>query len=338
MSTNQSINRRQILGMSGLAITGLALASCTGETASTEKHFTGINVTYFVGGEEGSPFSDILYSGARAAERDLGCTVAFVESGWDTEKMTLQLKESIDKKSDAICLMGHPGDDSLGPLIDEARRKGIIITVQNVDLPLARTQYSGDGFGYVGQMLYESGALLGQGLIRKFGLEPGELVLHDVGGETPRRQGVFDVLEEAGLIVQAKELDENDPNADEIFLLTEQRISGYLAEYPKARAIIAGNGVLTQKLAKALPQIIDRPGDIIGAGFDLSPGSLEGIRSGYLGLVHDQQPYLQGYLPILQACLSRKYGFGGLVINTGSGLVDTSNVEAIADLVEQKIR
>jgi len=49
-------------------------------------------------------------------------------------------------------------------------------------------------------------------------------------------------------------------------------------------------------------------------------------------------PYLQGYLPILQACLTKKYGFSGLHIDTGSSFIDESNIDLIEVLVKQQIR
>ena len=63
-----------------------------------------------------------------------------------------------------------------------------------------------------------------------------------------------------------------------------------------------------------------RPGDIKIAGFDLSPATIAAIKGGWTGLVIDQQEWLQGYLPILQICLTKVYGFSGLHINTGRGL------------------
>jgi len=65
-------------------------------------------------------------------------------------------------------------------------------------------------------------------------------------------------------------------------------------------------------LTSAAPTILKtlgkKPGDIIVAGFDLSSDTVAGIKNGYIGLVSDQQPYLQGFLPILQSCLTKKYG------------------------------
>lgn len=80
------------------------------------------------------------------------------------------------------------------------------------------------------------------------------------------------------------------------------------------------------------------PDDVIGIGFDLTAATVEAIRNGFCDLILDQQPYLQGYLPILQICLTKKYGFSGLHIDTGSGFIDAGNVEAVAKLAEEGIR
>ena len=52
----------------------------------------------------------------------------------------------------------------------------------------------------------------------------------------------------------------------------------------------------------------------------------------------DQQPWLQGYLPILQICLSKIYGFSGLHIDTGGGFADKDNIDFLAPLAEKEIR
>ena len=78
--------------------------------------------------------------------------------------------------------------------------------------------------------------------------------------------------------------------------------------------------------------------DIYAAGFDLSSATLEAIRGNWTDLVLDQQPFLQGYLPIVQICMSQMYGFSGLQIDTGSGFAHKDNVEQLAPLVEAQIR
>jgi simple sugar transport system substrate-binding protein len=65
---------------------------------------------------------------------------------------------------------------------------------------------------------------------------------------------------------------------------------------------------------------------------------VEAIKSGFVGVVLDQQPYLQGYLPIVQACLAVKYGFSGLHIDTGAALIDENNIDFVAPLAQKGIR
>ena len=65
-----------------------------------------------------------------------------------------------------------------------------------------------------------------------------------------------------------------------------------------------------------------------GGGYDLLPGTLRAIADGHLDFTIDQQPYLQGFLPILQLFFA-KYS-GGLVApadtNTGLLFVTRRNV------------
>ena len=40
----------------------------------------------------------------------------------------------------------------------------------------------------------------------------------------------------------------------------------------------------------------------------MSPATIAAIQGGWTDLVIDQQPWLQGYLPILHICLTKVYG------------------------------
>ncbi len=50
------------------------------------KHFAGIKIVFFPGGNEGCPFASVVYKGALAAQKDLGCDVEYVWSDWDPNK------------------------------------------------------------------------------------------------------------------------------------------------------------------------------------------------------------------------------------------------------------
>ena len=73
-------------------------------------------------------------------------------------------------------------------------------------------------------------------------------------------------------------------------------------------------------------------------GSELSPKALTEIKDGYVNMIVDEEPYLNGYLPILNICLTKKFGFSGLHFNRGLVFVDSSNVDAVATWVDQVIR
>jgi simple sugar transport system substrate-binding protein len=312
-----------------------------GETATTTagKPFEGITIWFFPGGPEGGPFASVVYNGAKAAEEALGPTVTYMWSDWNVETMISQFKEAVAAKPDGICVMGHPGDDAFDPLIDDAESKGIIVTSQNTELPTVEAKYGANGFGYVGASNYSAGLKLARQAVIEFGLGEGDkaLVWGLLAQPTRglRSQGCIDGLEEAGVVVDYLEI-ADDINADAT--LGTPVIAGYIAANPDVKLIITDHGALTSTVATYGQAAGLKPGEVNFAGFDLSAASVEAIRSGYLGLIIDQQPYLQGYLPILQVCLTKKYYFAGLHIDTGSGFVDAENVDILADLATEGIR
>jgi simple sugar transport system substrate-binding protein len=303
----------------------------------------GVNITFFPGGNATDSFASVVYSGAKQAEKDLGANVEYVWSDWDANKMVSQFIDAIAKGPDAIAIMGHPGSSALGALIDEAERKNIIVTAQNVDLPDIREKYSSKGFGYVGQDVYASGLMVASGLIRKYNVISGtEAIVFGVDPNTDvnryqRTKGSVDGLKNGGLNVHEITMS-LEVQKDLTSLATQKMISDALSKYPNTKVIITDHGALTTAMPSLLKNLGKNPGEIIVAGFDLSENTVIGIKNGYIGLVLDQQPYLQGYLPILQSCLTKKYGFAGLNIDTGTGLIDSSNVDLVSGLVEQKIR
>lgn len=73
------------------------------------------------------------------------------------------------------------------------------------------------------------------------------------------------------------------------------------------------------------------------AGMTLTPKAAEAIRDGYLNLVLDDKPYLDGYLPILNICLSKKFGFSSLHFATAVPFIDARNVDALAPIIDKSI-
>lgn len=303
------------------------------------KHFEGIRIVFFPGGNEGCPFASVVYRGAKAAEEDLGCTVEYVWSDWLPDKMVAQFKDAVARRPDGIAIMGHPGVAAFAPLVDEAASKGILVTSQNTTLPAIEEKYKDVGFGYVGQELYPSGLMLAKGAAKRAGLKKGDraMVWGLLGQETRglRTKGCIDALKEIGVKVDYIEISDSI-NADAS--LGTPVIASYIATHPDVKMIITDHGALTSTLGTYLRAAKKNPGEIYTAGFDLSAATADAIKGGWVGAVLDQQPYLQGYLPIVQICLTKKYGFAGLHIDTGAAIIDKTNIDFVAPLAVEGIR
>jgi simple sugar transport system substrate-binding protein len=328
-----------LVGMLALVLAGATIISAQGSGGPAEKWCSDVNIVFFPGGPEGGVFAVNVYNGARQAAEDLGADVEYLWSDWDPERMVTQFREAMATRPDGIAVMGHPGDDAFETVIDEAEAQGIIVTSQNTTLPRLEGRYQGVGFGYVGQELYATGYALGQEAVNRFGLGEGDRAM--VWGllSQPTRglrtQGVIDALEEAGMTVDYIEIDSatnaEPPAGTPIF-------TGYVVANPDVKLVVTDHGGLTATLQTYLEAAGKGPEDIFAIGFDLSPATLEAIRGGWTDLVIDQQQWLQGYLPILQICLTEKFAFSGLHIDTGGGFASSENVEVLAPLVEQVIR
>ncbi len=311
---------------------------------TTPKHCADVKIVFFPGGSETDSFAQIVYNGARAAETDLGPTMTYKWSDWNTTTMVTQFGEAVAAAPDGIAMMGHPGDAALQTQVDQAETAGIIVTAQNTPLSALETKYKDKGFGYVGQELVASGKLLGEGALTRFNaagaLTNGEAIVWGFPDSIPRgarTKGVADVLSAAPAnmtvhrydIGTAMDANPSQNTADFVAAITA---------HPNVKLIVTDHGGMTSA-AKTLLQAAGKTAtDIVLIGFDLSANTAEAIGQGWVDLVLDQQPFLQGYLPVLQICLTKLYGFAGLHIDTGSGLVHKDNVSSLLSLIEKSIR
>jgi simple sugar transport system substrate-binding protein len=304
-----------------------------------DKWCSGTNIVFFPGGAPGGPFETVVHNGAVAAAADLGPNMETVWSDWNPEQMITQFAEAMATNPDGIAVMGHPGDEAFAPLVDEAESNGIIVTSMNTQLADLQAQYSSSGFGYVGAILYDAGWALGKESVARAGLQAGDQAfvwgLLAQAGRGERTQGIVDALEDSGLEVIYQEIDDAT-NADAaagvpVFV-------GVMSSNPDIKLVVTDHGNLTGTQQTFFESAGLGPDDVFGAGFDLSAPTVEAIRGGWTDLAIDQQQFLQGYLAVLQICLTHNYAFTGLHIDTGAGFAHADNVELLADLVEQQIR
>jgi simple sugar transport system substrate-binding protein len=324
-------------GNSNATPTGGSSASPSGGGAAPVAQFcSGMKITFFPGGTPGGSFETVVYNGAKAAQAAFGPNVSYQWSNWDPATMITQFQQAVATKPDGIAVMGHPGDASFDSLISDAIKQGIYITVMNTELPLAESAH---GLGYTGAVLHDAGAALANEAIKRGNLKSGDEVfvwgLAAQPGRGERTKGITDALTAAGMKVDYLEIDSAtnaDPNAG------TATFTGFAASHPNIKAMFIDHGNLTSAIPTFMKAANLKPGSVFAAGFDMSPSTVQGIKDGYVSLVIDQQEYLQGFFGVEQLCMEKKFGFGGLFINTGAGFVDKTNIDAIGPLVTQQIR
>jgi simple sugar transport system substrate-binding protein len=324
-------------GNSNATPTGGSSANPSGGGAAPAAQFcSGMKITFFPGGTAGGSFETVVYNGAKAAQAAFGPDVSYQWSNWDPATMITQFQQAVATKPDGIAVMGHPGDASFDSLINDAIKQGIYITVMNTELPKAEADH---GLGYTGAVLHDAGAALANEAIKRGSLKSGDEVfvwgLAAQPGRGERTKGITDALKAAGMTVDYLEIDtatNADPNAG------TATFTGFAASHPNIKAMFIDHGNLTSAIPTFMKAANLAPGKVFAAGFDMSPSTVQGIKDGYVSLVIDQQEYLQGFFGVEQLCMEKKFGFGGLFINTGAGFVDKSNIDAIGPLVTQQIR
>jgi simple sugar transport system substrate-binding protein len=227
-------------------------------------------------------------------------------------------------------MMGHPGDDAIMPLAEEAAEKGIIMMYQNVDVSRVRAQFGG---GYVGSFLYEQGRALAEEALRRYDLPEGSKVIvqaYLAQRERAQREiGVMDVFEENGFeVVHVDSPPEwaQDPN------LGIPSISAALLDNPDTVLMAASGGQMLGNTRAFMEAAGLEAGDIIVIGFDTNPTIMQLFEEGWVHLTSDQQPFLQGYMPILSICMTAKFGLGSMNLDTGAGFITEDNYASVSDL------
>ena len=319
-------------------LTAALLASATAAQAEAlrDKWCKDVHIRFFVGGAEGDAFGTIVYNGAKQAAADTGAQVDYVFSGWAVEKMVQQLREAVASKPDGIAMMGHPGDDSIMPLADQASKDGIKMMYQNVPVPKVVAAFGG---GYVGAQQEAQGRALGVEAVRASGLKSGDtaIMLGPFNNENrgARERGTVAAMEEAGVkVVKIDSLPEwaADPN------LALPIITAALVANPEAKMVGYPGGQMLGNVPAYMQAAGKKPGELFNFGFDTSPQIVEAFKASWVQLTADQQPFLQGYLPILSLCQQVVYGLAPLNVDTGAGFVNPQNYEIVATLATEALR
>ncbi len=235
--------------------------------------------------------------GAQDAASLVRCTVQWTGSPHGKADETAKaLQSAIRTKADGIAVSVFD-TRAFVEQMEAAQRARIPLVAFNVD-----TLTSSRRVAYVGENPYASGSRVGAEIAR---LVPhGNVLLLAPAGASAwierRLDGVV-----AGLARAPKA-----PLASVLRLkgdLREQqaKVEAAIDGRPRVHGLFAVDRVGTTAAGMAIKHRDLRRRGFHGGGYDLLPGDLELVADGYLDFVVDQQPYVQGFAPVMQLFLAR---------------------------------
>lgn len=267
------------------------------------------------------------------------CQMIFTQTEGSVPEQVSNLQASIARKPDAIATT-IVDDKAIEPQIHDARSKGITVIAANVDNSKGAAGSEREAF--IGQGFEPAGFALAQKMAEKFPATGPINAL--VGVSAPgqnwseqRAAGVMHFLQEykkknAGREVNVKRIDSATDLA-----VTAERVGAYLNANPNT-TVYFDTGFWHAGVAKVLKDKGVPPGKILLGGFDVVPEVLNAMKAGYIQVEVDQQPYLQGYLPVIQASLIKRLKLSAWDVETGKGLLLPDQADNVIDLSKKGYR
>jgi simple sugar transport system substrate-binding protein len=267
-----------------------------------------------------NPFFVPAKNGSHDAAAVTGATIDWTGSvSSNVGEMVKAMRHAIETGADglAVSIIDPDAFDAPTAL---ALRKGIPVVAYNADGGKANKRLS-----YIGQDNYQSGLELGARVVSL--LESGDVYLFIAtpGQQNiqPRIDGALDAIRDSGrpirphVVASGVDVDEE-----------RTKIEATYRSNKGLRGLFAVDAGSTAGVAAVMRLHGLHARGVRAGGYDLLPATLQAIYDRQLDFTIDQQPYLQGFLPVLQLFLDRYSG--GLVMpvdtNTGLKFVTRDNI------------
>jgi simple sugar transport system substrate-binding protein len=312
-----------------LAASVFLLAACTSSNAVNKQPAQnqagggagkyGFKIAVVTHGSAGDAFWSIVKNGAEQAGKDMGDTIMYQSDG-DPQKQAQLIDAAVNQKVDGLVVsMANP--DALKASIQHAVSAGIpVITINS-----GASRYKEFGaLTHVGSDETIAGQAVGTEL-KKAGSKNVICVVHEAGnvGLEQRCAGVKDTL--GGTVTNIQVDNNNLPAA-------QATIKAKLQQDKSIDGVVTLGG---QIAVIAQGAIGDAGSSAKLATFDLNADVAKAVQSGKIAFAVDQQPYLQGYLPVVMLSLyhtNLNVLGGGQPVLTGPTLVTKDNAAQIEKL------
>jgi simple sugar transport system substrate-binding protein len=229
----------------------------------------------------------------------------------DIPEMVNAFEAAIAAEADgiAVCLVDT---EAFNEPVQAALDAGIPVLSYNADTPNARLSYTGqDLFGSGVSMGERIVDLCGEGKVGLFIATPGQLNIQ------PRIDGAIQAIEDSGAAIEYEQVETSAELPEEL-----NRIEAWYLGNTDAVGMFAVDAGSTQGVGQVVQSQSARDNALTGAGgYDLLPMTVQLVADGVLDFTIDQQPYLQGFLPVIYLYLSKLSGGVVLPPETNTGLV-----------------
>lgn len=267
------------------------------------------------------------------------CQMVFTQTEGSVEQQAANMQAALARSPTAL-LTTIVDNKAFDGIIAEARSKGVIVIGVNVDDTDGASGNARQAF--VGQGFIPAGQNLGKALSQQFPKDGPINVL--VGVSAPgqnwseqRAAGVIKFLEEYKAGNPGREVAWKRIDSGTDFAITADRVGAYLNANPNTN-VYFDTGFWVASVARVLKDRGVPPGKIAMGGFDLVPDVLQQMKGGYIQALVDQQPYMQGFLPVMEVYLAKTTGLAPANVDTGQGVVQQKDVEAVIELSRKGVR
>ena len=275
-----------------------------------------------------APDSDSWWNTIKNAIRDAGAQVgATVEyrnppSG-DIADM-IRITEQVAASNPDGVIITIADFNALKKAVAKITRKGIpVITINS---GTAEESAKLGALMHIGQPEHTAGLEAGKRAVKEAGVKHFVCVNHYITNpaSVERCQGFADAIDGK---LKGKMIDAgNDPSG------IENAVLAYLRAHPETDAVLTLGPPPASSTLRALEKN-KMAGKLYFATFDLSEEIARGIKDGKINFAIDQQPYLQGYLPVILLTNYVRYGvIPSGNINSGPGFITKDSVERVEKL------
>jgi simple sugar transport system substrate-binding protein len=324
----RQVTRRTALTGGAAGLAAMVLEACGSSSSSSSSAASGSSGASIFGVSGGykftfvnhvttNPFFTPTQNGAADACKLLGCSYQWTGSqNSNVGEMVNSLNSAVSAGVDGIAVA----------LIDPKAFNQPVSKALAAKIPVVA--YNADAAGnarlaYIGQDLFVSGQEMGTHIASL--VPSGDVALFIA---TPGTANIQPRIDGALATLKSHPSIKTHVVATGAALTQElSTIDSYVTAHPTFKGFFAVDGGSTQSIGQAV-QKHNLKGKVSGGGYDLTPVTQQTLAAGFMQFTIDQQPYLQGFFPVIELFLYKASQTltGPADVNTGLKFLDATTV------------